>query len=61
MKNQIIKISLLTPVFLLFIMPIMAQGPGAPVATPIDGGLSWLLAAAGVYGFRKIYKGKSLK
>lgn len=31
----------------------MAQ-PSAPPATPIDGGLSLLLAAGGAYGIRKI-------
>ncbi len=32
----------------------MAQGPGAPPATPIDGGLSLLLAAGGAYGLKKL-------
>lgn len=31
----------------------MAQPPGPP-ATPIDGGLSLLLAAGGLYGAKKI-------
>lgn len=37
---------------LLFILPVMAQG--APPATPIDGGLSILLAAGGAYGLKKL-------
>jgi hypothetical protein len=37
---------------LLFILPLIAQG--APPATPIDGGLSILLAAGGAYGLKKL-------
>jgi hypothetical protein len=37
--------------FLIFV-PVMAQG--APPATPIDGGLSLLLAAGGIYGIKKL-------
>ena len=33
--------------------PLLAQPP-APPATPIDGGLSLLLAAGGVYGIKKL-------
>jgi hypothetical protein len=33
---------------------VNAQGP--PPATPIDGGLSLLLAAGGAYGLKKIMK-----
>ena len=33
-------------------LPAMAQG--SPPATPIDGGLSLLLAAGGVYGLKKL-------
>ena len=36
----------------LFFAPALAQG--APPITPIDGGLSALLAAAGLYGIKKI-------
>lgn len=52
MKNIIIKIATILPVMLLFVVPAMAQG--APPATPIDGGLSILLAAGGAYGIKKI-------
>ena len=35
------------------VAPALAQG--APPATPIDGGLSLLLAAGGAYGLKKLY------
>lgn len=35
-----------------FLFPVLAQG--APPATPIDGGLSILLAAGGIYGLKKL-------
>lgn len=41
-----------TIISLLFILPAIAQG--APPATPIDGGLSLLLAAGGAYGLKKL-------
>ncbi|MEM9341402.1 MAG: hypothetical protein AAGA66_21920 [Bacteroidota bacterium] len=34
------------------ILPAFAQGP--PPATPIDGGLSALLVAGGLYGLKKL-------
>lgn len=43
---------ILTITTLLFILPTIAQGP--PPATPIDGGLSVLLAAGGIYGLKKL-------
>lgn len=51
MKTIHIVLSIL---FLFLIVPVMAQGPGAPPATPIDGGLSLLLAAGGAYGLKKL-------
>lgn len=56
MKNIILKIALLAPVFILLAIPAMAQG--APPATPIDGGLSLLLLAGGAYGAKKIFNKK---
>lgn len=53
MKN--IKIILLV-LFVLFIFPVMAQG--GPPATPIDGGLSFLLALGGAYGIKRFIKAK---
>ncbi|MEL6556974.1 MAG: hypothetical protein AAFQ94_02245 [Bacteroidota bacterium] len=35
-------------------MPVYAQGPAGPPATPIDGGLSLLLAGGVAYGVHKI-------
>lgn len=52
MKNLIFKSLLVLPT-LLFVLPAFA-GPGAPPATPIDGGLSLLLAAGGAYGLKKL-------
>lgn len=53
MKNILIIITILATVFLMIIpFETFAQGP--PPATPIDGGLSLLLAAGGVYGIKKI-------
>ena len=52
--TQIHKISTLIVIAVLFVIPAVAQGPGAPPATPIDGGLSLLLASGGFYGLKKI-------
>ena len=38
--------------FALVSVPVFAQG--SPPATPIDGGLSLLLAAGGAYGIKKL-------
>jgi hypothetical protein len=51
MKRLIQKISS-TLLLMTVIIPAMAQG--APPATPIDGGLSLLLAAGGIYGVKKM-------
>ena len=48
----IFKLSLSFGFTMLFMTTAMAQG--APPATPIDGGLSLLLAAGGVYGLKKL-------
>ncbi len=47
------KILLAITTILLFTLPAIA-GPGGPPATPIDGGLSLLLAAGGAYGIKKL-------
>ncbi|WP_421873377.1 PID-CTERM protein-sorting domain-containing protein [Marinoscillum sp.] len=52
MKNLLYKSLLVLPALLL-VLPAFAQ-PGAPPATPIDGGLSILLAAGGAYGIKKL-------
>lgn len=55
MKTYIYKILFVVPVLMAFVVPVMADGPGGPpVSTPIDGGLSLLLAAGGAYGIKKI-------
>lgn len=36
---------------------VFAQ-PGPPPGTPIDGGLGLLLAAGGLYGYKKLKKAK---
>ncbi len=43
---------IMTMMLLLAVAPVFAQG--APPATPIDGGLSILLAAGGAYGLKKL-------
>lgn len=50
--NILYKTALLLPT-LLCVLPALAQ-PSAPPATPIDGGLSILLAAGGAYGIKKL-------
>lgn len=52
MKNIIIKIAAVLPVIMIMAIPAFAQA--APPATPIDGGLSILLAAGGIYGLKKL-------
>lgn len=52
MKNIIIKIAAVLPVIMIMAVPAFAQA--APPATPIDGGLSILLAAGGIYGLKKL-------
>ncbi len=49
MKNIIILSTIVT----LF-TPFALLAQGAPPATPIDGGLSILLAAGGAYGLKKL-------
>lgn len=49
MKSKYILSALL---ILSVTIPVLAQG--APPATPIDGGLSVLLAAGGIYGLKKL-------
>lgn len=39
---------------ILVLSPLSALAQGGPPATPIDGGLSALLAAGGMYGLKKL-------
>ncbi len=50
--KTILKTLLLVFIISLFFIPAFAQG--GPPATPIDGGLSLLLAAGGAYGVKKL-------
>jgi len=50
MKN--LKIILTLSFSFIVFLPALAQAP--PPATPIDGGLSALLAAGGLYGLKKL-------
>ena len=59
MKNLLFKTLLVLPALLL-VLPAFAQ-PGAPPATPIDGGLSALLVAGGLYGAKKIRDSRKKK
>ena len=52
MKNLLYKTLLVLPALFL-VLPALAQ-PSAPPATPIDGGLSILLAAGGAYGIKRL-------
>ena len=45
---------LLSVLSIIVMFPVAAQAPPAPPATPIDGGLSLLLAAGGLYGIKKL-------
>ncbi|MFT7196150.1 MAG: hypothetical protein ACI83W_000502 [Marinoscillum sp.] len=53
MKSLFQNIGLSIFVFIVLVVPAMAQG--APPATPIDGGLSLLLIAGGAYGAKKLF------
>lgn len=48
-----IKYILTLALIVFSFLPLLAQ-PGSPPATPIDGGLSALLVAGGLYGVKKI-------
>jgi hypothetical protein len=48
---------ILLSILLLFVT-VVVFAQGAPPATPIDGGLSLLLAAGGAYGIKKLMKNK---
>lgn len=48
------KIHILLTLGLLISTFLPALAQGAPPATPIDGGLSILLAAGGAYGIKKL-------
>lgn len=55
MKTIYKTILAISPIVLIAV-PVFAQG--GPPATPIDGGLSFLLAAGGAYGIKRLMKNK---
>ncbi|REE00468.1 PID-CTERM protein-sorting domain-containing protein [Marinoscillum furvescens] len=57
MKTIVKPTGILIMLMVLCTLPLMAQG--APPKTPIDGGLSLLLAAGGAYGIRKVLKSRN--
>ena len=48
------KSKIIVSIIAVFVVTLAWSQPGAPPATPIDGGLSLLLAAGGVYGIKKL-------
>lgn len=48
-------------VIAVFVVTLAWAQPGAPPATPIDGGLSLLLTAGGIYGLKKIRDSRNTK
>lgn len=55
---KIVQLIVLTSIALMITLPVMAQG--GPPATPIDGGLSLLLAAGGAYALKKLKTNKEV-
>lgn len=51
-----LKIILSLIVLSIFLPTVLIAQPGGPPATPIDGGLSLLLAVGGAYGLKKILR-----
>jgi len=67
MKQNVKWLTMLATMLIVFIcLPslVQAQFPGCPdptVACPIDGGLSFLIAAGVVYGVKKVRDGRKKK
>ncbi len=59
-KIMRLKYILTFVIIIVAFIPVLAQ-PGGPPATPIDGGLSALLVAGGLYGCKKIKDYKKSK
>ncbi|MCR9250805.1 MAG: hypothetical protein NXI20_10285 [bacterium] len=55
MKDKIYRIAIAV---MMVCLPMTIFAQGGPPATPIDGGLSLLLAAGGAYGIRQIAKSR---
>lgn len=54
MKNYVKVLFSIIVIFSNHIHVFAQAGPGGPPLTPIDGGLSVLLVAGGIYGVKKI-------
>ena len=66
MKEKIIKWTLrITPLVIIFCLPVLAHAqacdPDDPACVPIDGGVSFLIAAGVGYGIKKIRDNKNYK
>lgn len=61
MKSIKIPSSLLILTLVMVLLPQMALAQGAPPQTPIDGGLSLLLAGGAAYGIHRIRKASKTK
>ena len=53
MKKRALYVTLIVIICIALPMLTLAQGPPDPDDTPIDGGLSLLLAAGAAYGVKK--------
>ena len=58
MKKRDLYITLLMLLCIAIPMITLAQGPPDPEDTPIDGGLSLLIAAGAAYGVKKYRDGR---
>jgi len=58
MKKRDVYFTLLLLLCIALPMITLAQGPPDPEDTPIDGGLSLLLAAGAAYGVKKYREGR---
>jgi len=58
MRKKYLYTALVMLLCLAFPMLSLAQGPPDPEDTPIDGGLTMLLAAGAVYGIKKYKEGR---
>lgn len=61
MKKKELYLLLFVLICVALPMITLAQGPPDPEDTPIDGGLSLLLAAGAAYGVKKYRDGKKVK
>jgi hypothetical protein len=61
MKKRELYTLLIVVICMAIPMVTLAQGPPDPNDTPIDGGLSLLIAAGAAYGVKKYKDGRKLK